>query len=252
MTTKQGPAQTSGNQTDTTLFLRTGAGKSDNFIIGRINRMEANMLNLATQKQPSTALLQYGSVLKSDSAPIRVATDTAAFQAGVAASCLVRPEPGDKVLVSIDELGGAYVLAVLERARHRRRPTCLVFDGEVRLQVRNGGLAVAADQAVTLAAGEVELDAHAGKMRIGALSFAGKIVETQVENVKLVANALSSVIRRTVQRVTSSYRYVEEHDEIQSSSTRMLVDGTLTMQTKNTMHTAEGHIKIDAEQIHLG
>jgi hypothetical protein len=32
----------------------------------------------------------------------------------------------------------------------------------------------------------------------------------------------------------------------------MLVEGTLTMQTQNTMHTAEGHIKIDAEQIHLG
>mgnify|MGYP000886246409 FL=1 len=32
----------------------------------------------------------------------------------------------------------------------------------------------------------------------------------------------------------------------------MLVDGTLTMETKNTLHTAEGHVKIDAEQIHLG
>jgi hypothetical protein len=149
---------------------------------------------------------------------------------------------------------------VLGRPDGLQRETILQFDGQVHLNVRGGGLRLTADETLSFASREkimlaspaLEMDANKGTVRIENMSFFGKFLFSQIEKMKVVADAMDSVFRRVVQRMTSSYRYVEEHEEIQSASTRILVDGTLTMQTKNTMHIAEGHIKIDAEQIHLG
>jgi hypothetical protein len=96
------------------------------------------------------------------------------------------------------------------------------------------------------------MDAMEGEIRIRRLSFLGNIFTGRIEKIRLVADAVDSLCRRLVQKLVSSYRYIEEHEEIQSASTRILVDGTMTVQTKNTVHTTEGHIKLDAEQIHLG
>ena len=41
-------------------------------------------------------------------------------------------------------------------------------------------------------------------------------------------------------------------EEVQSGSTRYLVEDTLTMQAKNADHTAEEIVRINAEQVHLG
>ena len=113
-------------------------------------------------------------------------------------------------------------------------------------------MSVTADDAITLASKNSELAAQEGRVSIEKTSFFGNVVESNIARIRVIADALDSIIRRAVQRFTSSYRYVEEHEETQSASTRMIVDGTLTMHTKNTMHIAEGHVKIDAEQIHLG
>jgi hypothetical protein len=67
-----------------------------------------------------------------------------------------------------------------------------------------------------------------------------------------VARKVDSFMHYLVQRMTSSFRQVREHDETQAASARQLVQGTLTVQTGNSVHTAEGHVKIDVEHIHLG
>ena len=166
-------------------------------------------------------------------------------------SCLVSPEKDDIVLVSRDDAGLSYILSILERAEKAQRRTELAFDGDLSLNVSGGSMSIAADQAITLASKEFELAAHEGRVTIEKTSFFGNVVENNIARIRVIADSLDSIIHRAVQRFTSTYRYVEEHEEVQSASTRMIVDGTLTMQTKNTMHIAEGHVKIDAEQIHL-
>lgn len=194
--------------------------------------------------------LQYGVVREDGRTGLVVITEVGDLDADIAVSCLVMPEPGDTVLLSTDETGCSYILSILERPE--KRTTRLAFGGDVEIQVRKGGMTVTTEEAISFAARDFELNAHAGKVHIDSLSFAGRMIESQVAKIKVIAETLDSIIRRAVQRLRSSYRYVEEHEEVQSASSRMLVDGTFTIQTKNTMHTAEGHIKIDAEQIHLG
>jgi hypothetical protein len=218
------------------------------------------MKNLATLQRYTQPELEYGLVVAATSEDFSVAIDGAAYQAKKAVSCLVLPEPGDTVMLAFDASPHCYILSVLERPGGALAAKTLAFDGQVNLRIRQGGLNIATDQTlsltseqkIALASDELELDARNGSARITTFSFLGRMFQSQVETVKQIADTLDTIIRRSVQRLTSSYRYIEEHEEIQSASTRMLVEGTLTMQTQNTMHTAEGHIKIDAEQIHLG
>ncbi len=207
---------------------------------------------LSMKKEDRFPYLEYGMVRQATENGFVVITDSYEVEAEVAISCLVRPEPGDTVLLSMDDRGFSYILSILERPEERGKTTVLTFEGDVSVQVRKGGMQVATERDIRFATGEFELNAHDGKLCLDSLSFAGRVIKSQIERIKIIADAVDTIIKRTVQRLRTSYRYVEEHEEIQSASTRMLVDGTLTMQTKNTMHIAEGHIKIDAEQIHLG
>ena len=181
-----------------------------------------------------------------------VSTEMGVLKASRAVSCIVAPEAGDVVLISLDDIGTCYILSILERAERSQGKTDLAFDGNVNIKVNGGSLSLASDEGLSLASPNFDLNAQEATVRIDKTSFFGGLVENNVAKLKLLAESMDSIIKRTVERVRSSYRYVEEHEEVQSASTRMIVDGTLTMHTKNTMHIAEGHVKIDAEQIHLG
>jgi len=206
------------------------------------------------------SFLEHGRVAHAGEADYIVLTETGFRQAVAAVSCIVRPEKDDLVLLSSDDGDRAFILSVLERKDGGRDTGTLQLHGQVNMDVRGGGFRLTADEdlsfvsqeKVAMASPEIEIDAGEGRIRIEKMSYAGRLLRTHIEKIKVVADAVDTIFRRAVARMTTSYRYIEEHEEIQSASTRMLVDGTLTMQTKNTMHTAEGHIKIDAEQIHLG
>ena len=218
------------------------------------------MKSLAKKQKEASPILEYGIVAEADKGVLFVFTDGEIYEAQPAVSCLISPEKGDMVLLSFNAAGRCYILSVLERPGGDEAPKTLSLDGQVKLRIRRGGLNIAADEAlsltakrgIALATAALTVDAGKGEARIEDFSFFGRCFQSRVEAVRHIADTLDTVIRRVVQRLTSSYRYIEEHEEVQSASTRMLVEGTLTMQTQNTMHTAEGHIKIDAEQIHLG
>lgn len=213
---------------------------------------------LAEKIKSSEPALEYGIIEGQTENGCLVSASGDLLEADIAASCLLKPEPGDLVLLSVDGAGTAYVLSILERSNKTRNE--MIFNGDLSLEVREGNLDIKSGKNISLnSASGISTSSHAleisaleGTARISGLSFIGNVLNARIEKIKLVADAVDSILRRAVQRLTSSFRYIEEHEEIQSASTRMLVDGTLTMQTKNTMHTAEGHIKIDAEQIHLG
>jgi hypothetical protein len=208
-------------------------------------------MKMAAQKTDiAQTVLEYGIIAGRKDKDFLVTCERGIIMAGVAVSCLVLPEEGDIILFSLDDLNYCYILAILERPR-AARGTELSFDGDLSLNVRGGSVSITTDEAITLASKDFELSAHRGKVTMERASFFGDLVENNIARIRVIADSLDSIIRRAVQRFTNTYRYVEEHEEVQSASTRMIVDGTLTMHTKNTMHTAEGHVKIDAEQIHL-
>lgn len=176
-----------------------------------------------------------------------------------AASCLLAPEPGDRALLSLDGEGQAFVLAVLERAAPGSEQR-LVLDGPARLEVPAGaltvtardGLDLASPSRLSLAAPELSVSADRAEAGLGETRLTGTGLEARLDRITVLARTLDSFVTRCVRRMVSSFRFVQEHDESQAGSARKLVEGTLTVQTGNSVHTAEGQLKLDAEQIHLG
>lgn len=216
------------------------------------------MLSVAQNITSPQLALTYAGVESLDGRELTVRTPSGRARARIAASCLLVPEPGDQVLLTADDFGRAYVLAVLERPEDRAENR-LELTGATRLEVAGGELTLAAQSGIGLACpghirlASTELTVHAVKADIGLeeTRVAGKSLSAQFERIRTVARSVDSCIAHWVQRLSACFRYVREHDETQAASARQLVEGTLTVQTGNSVHTAEGHIKIDAEQIHL-
>ncbi len=216
------------------------------------------MENLASKVEPFQPGLEYGQVVATEAGRFTVRGAWGLVRAEAAASCLVQPQPGDRVLMVTDREAEAYILSVLKRGRAGR--TRLVFDGQVDLKVNGGGFSLAADAGLSLASGDkldlaadkIAVHADRGQAVIGKISFVAKTLRGRVKRIKMVASSVENTFRRLTQRLQDAFRFVEDQEEIQTGSTRYLVEDTLTMNSKNAVHMAEEIVTINAEQVHLG
>jgi uncharacterized protein YktB (UPF0637 family) len=87
---------------------------------------------------------------------------------------------------------------------------------------------------------------------IERVCLVAKVFQGQVKRIKMVANTVENTFRRLTQRLQDAFRFVQDHEEIQTGSTRYLVEDTLTINAKNAVHMAEEIVTINAEQVHLG
>ncbi len=215
------------------------------------------MDNLARLRETATPVLGYGHILEQTATGFSVRTDAGDVDAIRSVSCLVRPMPGDEVLLSMDQHGRTFVLAVLER--QESLDTELDFAGKVRLCAQ-GDVDIAAANDLALLAGEhcmvagrrLDVLAEDGEAKVGKMRFIGNILHAQVQALNVVAGNVENVFIRLTQRFKDMFRYVEDHSEVQAGSARYLVDETLTMHSKNAVHMAEEVVKVDGEQVHLG
>ena len=204
--------------------------------------------------------LEYGRIVsRSGSARYGVTSPFGTLEAAKAFSCLVQPEVGDRVLLSTDPTGGCYILSVLERDVSVGE-TELTIPGDVTLHADSGSLRLSADQSLSLsgsasvdvATDRITVNAHKGEAAIGKLTMLGRRLHTQIKRIVSVAGSVDHSFKRLTQRMENCERYVEDHEEVQTGSTRYLVEDTLTTHAGNTLNISEELHTMHAEQIHMG
>lgn len=217
------------------------------------------MHNLAEFYPKTQPCLEYGVVRAAESGHFVVSAPFGELLAEAAVSCLVRPRAGDNVLVSSDDAGGNFVLAVLARTADGTA-TEIELDGDVAVRVRGGRLDMTADKDLLLASRRklamasetLAVHAHKGRISITALSYIGRKFTGRVKRMRVVAQNVENTFRRLTQRLKDAFRFVEDLEEVQSGSTRYVVEDTLTMHSRNAVHMAEEVATINAQQVHLG
>lgn len=204
--------------------------------------------------------LEYGRIVsRSGPSCYGVESQFGMHAAARAFSCLVQPEAGDRVLLSMDSAGDCYILSVLEREMETGE-TELAIPGDVSLHAEQGSLRLSADRALFLsgcdsidaATNRMSVHAHEGEAAIGKLTLLGRRLHTQVERITSVARSVEHSFRRLTQRMENCERFVEDHEEVQTGSTRYLVQDTLTTHAGNTLNISEELHTMQAEQIHMG
>jgi hypothetical protein len=218
------------------------------------------MLHLAEKNAQTQTTLEYGMVVGEMENSFRVRSIYGDYTARMAFSCLVRPQPEDQVLFSLDERGDCFILSILTRCNGAFSGTELTFDGPLSIKVQNGRMSLLADEDITIASPQ-EIAMTSEKMRIGAkraditverLSVLGSFLHSRIKEVKIISGRVEEIIQRLTQRLTDTFRFVKDHEEVQTGSTRYLTETNLTMHSKNAMHVAEEMVTINAEQINLG
>ena len=175
-----------------------------------------------------------------------------------AVSCLVQPEAGDGVLISLAKGEPTYVLAVLEREPTSR--TRIVAEGGLEIHAAGGPLSLTAQDdvevvsgaTVSMTSGGIRVNAADGVVSLQRLSFFGDIVSTQVARMKVAAGSLEQVIERLSQKVRRSYREIEESDHLRAERIDYAAKKNMSLRAENTLVTAHQLVKIDADQIHVG
>lgn len=172
-----------------------------------------------------------------------------------AKSCLVLPEPGDRVLCAI-EPDRVYVLAVLEG----RAATRVSAEGDLTVDVPCGRLALRSAEGldllgardVRLAADELEVSARRGTVLVGELGFVGRLLEAQAKKVSLVAHEVDAAVGSLFQRAKRAFRIVEEIDQLRAGTVDIRAERLAAVRAETTVIAARVLAKIDAEQVHIG
>ena len=193
--------------------------------------------------------------LSEDGIEVEIAGES--FTAERAVSCLVRPEPGDEVLLVVPAIGPLYVLAVLRRDAHD--PLRIgAEDRELSLHAR--AVRITGATSVDLAAGsDLRMTARAVELRgctagvfFEKVEFVSRRVLSEVERARTAFGVLEGVVDRLTQRIGRSYRYVEDLDLTRAGQIDLRAERALNMRGRHTVITAEQLVKVDGEQIHLG
>ncbi|MDI1446403.1 DUF3540 domain-containing protein [Polyangium sp. 6x1] len=217
------------------------------------------MRNLATKQKPSDLATQLaGQVLRVEGAVLFVRADGAVHEARRAASCLLEPVTGDRVLLATIADGSSYVLAVLERAEGT--PATLSVEGDCAIRLPNGQLSVATAKGVEfVSAGDismtspaVEVKAVEGRFGLGRLTVVGKELFAEIATAKTTLGALDIVAERVMQKVQRAYRFVEEMDQLRAKRVDYTAEKSMHLHGENTLMTADSLVKFDGEHIHMG
>ena len=215
------------------------------------------MSNLAIQPKLVAIFQQYGVVTEAGDDFV-VHTDAAVYRARRAASCLLEPLVGDKVLLVTDMENGDYVLAVLERDAGRLSTLSLPGDAQIRMQTgrltmsARDGIAMESAREIAMQSASLKVEALTGEVTVHDLSLVGEAWRSCVDRVKSVGRTFDSILERCHQRVTRSYRVVDEMDQVKAGQIDYQAETSLQLHAKYALMTADELVKLDGEQIHLG
>jgi hypothetical protein len=187
---------------------------------------------------------------------LRVQAGPWVLDAARAPSCLVAPDDGDRVLVAT--VGReAFVIAVL--AREGGGATTVATDGDLAIVARGGRVSVRGSEGVALAGAEVSATAPRITLASDALDLASRAVSlvadvatTRFGAAKLVARTADAVLDRVFLRAERSFRQIEALDQTRAGQVDVVAKDCALFRGEHTIVGADGLVKVDGEQVHIG
>lgn len=217
------------------------------------------MRNVAIKKNDADLAMEVAGIVEAvEGSAFTVFADGSKRSARRAASCLLEPALGDRVLLALIGDGSAYVLAILERKG--TETATLSVDGDCNLHLPNGKLQVTTAEGVGfVSAGEISMvspslaiKAAEAAIGVGRLVMAGKELMADIAQVKTKMGALDIVAERIRQKAERVYRFVEELDQLKAKRVDYTAEKSMHLHGDNALMTADLLVKIDGEHIHMG
>lgn len=174
-----------------------------------------------------------------------------------ATSCLLEPEPGDRALVFL-LAGQCWILAILERKGSQ--PLTVSTDRDLVFRSMDGSVEVNGATGVNLQSkSSISMDSPSFRLRsriaevvVGKLDWLGQQLDAHVDGVRYVGRLFESVVDRFSRRSRSSFREVDEIDQVRSKHVDYRADGNMCLRGRTVMAKGKDLVKLDGDQIHMG
>jgi hypothetical protein len=189
-------------------------------------------------------------------AALRVEVDGRALEARRAASCLLEPGDGDRVLVA-PTTDGWFVLAVLTRGGAGAAE--LRVDGDLTVHPRGkldvtapGGIVAATPRDASLLAAELNVTADRATFLLEEATLLGAKLKAHVNKLTWIGETVESSLTRLYTRATRSYRVIEETDTVRAGHVDVTARECVRFHADATVITSDTVTKIDGPQVHIG
>ena len=176
------------------------------------------------------------------------------YQASLAASCLVPPQPGDQVAcwrVAQGESDAVFVVAVLTR-QQADAPSRVRLGEGVEIKSHQGAMTLHASTSVRLDTPAFEMQAEKVSLVYRSLQSIGEMAAATIGQIRLVGSMLSSVFDSQVHHAKQHQRTVDGVDRLQAQVIQQQASSLLHLQGENLLANGERVIKMQGAQIHLG
>jgi hypothetical protein len=191
-------------------------------------------------------------------AAFRVRCGNRTFDAHLAASCLMRPEQDDTVLLARLEDGANVILSILYRADAASvcrlalpRDSSLECPG--RLSVRAAdALALHSGNIMDLQSDALSVATASADLRITRMTALMNQVDACCHSLYTLGHSARCVFQTLTQCLGSSRRMVEGEDETRAGSSTLMVTENATVMAKNGLTLVEDTARTDAKLIQLG
>jgi hypothetical protein len=173
-----------------------------------------------------------------------------------AASCLLAPRTGDRVLLALTP--EPFVLAVLER--EESRPAELTVDGDATLRACGGRLDIEGERGLGLRARTaVEIVSARTKVQSAVVEVVADQVATVVRraqasfhDVSMVATNVERIAERVIERSARVFRFVSELEQLRARHFDFRAEKTAQIKGEQTVVVAREVARMDGAQVVIG
>jgi hypothetical protein len=204
------------------------------------------------------ARMYHARLVMRDGARYGALTDEGAFWVAPAAGCLLQPDVGDLVLVSVAG-GQGYILTVLERGTPEAIAR-IEIPGSLRLSTPAGRLELEAAQGVSLDAGpslslkaqEASAAFQHADVRSESLRVAGDTLHATWNSRTDVSGTRLDIATRGETHLAESVRRIAGHEDVSAGSLRQTVSEDWSVQAATADLKATDRVAVDANSVQIG
>ncbi len=188
-----------------------------------------------------------GTVVHHEESLYRVRPDVGLLPAVIAASCLLKPEVGDKVILTFDNLE-SFITSVLVKANTKRNE--LVIPGA--LVVHSESVSFKTRKQFEVASETLDLQASLANMKFGVLNQLALKMSWVAEKLEMTAAKLHRSAKQEYIVVNQQFERVTETKNTQAGRWIQRVHKQWIARSERTTLTAKKEMRLDGERIDLG